>query len=102
MGILTCLVGLAGVAEGQGQAEQAAQLIGAREAFLNIMSDTLPKTSIESTLDQARYESIVTAVYSALSEEAFEATAAKGRDMTLEQAIAFALEWQPEEMEAKI
>jgi predicted ATPase/class 3 adenylate cyclase len=94
MGVLRCLVGLAGVAEGQGHAEQAAQLLGAREAFLETMQVTLPRTSLEPHFAQDRYESIVTAARTALGAEAFTAAITKGRAMTLEQAIALAMEGQ--------
>jgi hypothetical protein len=82
---ISALTGLAGVAEGQGQLVRAAQLLGTVEMFLEI-------TSWASNVSKREYERIRASVRRALGEEAFDTAAAKGRDMTLDEAIAFALE----------
>ena len=81
-----CLIGVAALWEQYGQPEQAAQLLGTAEPFLNTASHP-----VESILVHTEYDRTVAAVRSALSKEAFEAAYAKGQEMTLEQAIEFAL-----------
>jgi tetratricopeptide (TPR) repeat protein len=81
-GIASPLAGLAGVAEGQGRLGRAAQLLG--------VAETSQKPLVK--VFKREYERIYAFVHSALGEEAFEAAAAKGREMSLDEAIAFALE----------
>jgi hypothetical protein len=107
-GLAACLTGMAWTAEGQGQPERAVRLLGTREAFLEaedadwkietvhhklllIGKQTTNDTSPEA-IDPAEYEHFVTAVRDALGEEAFAAALAKGRKMSLDEAIALALE----------
>jgi tetratricopeptide (TPR) repeat protein len=80
-----CLIGIAALWEQQGQPEQAAQLLSTAEPFLK----TIPNLT-ESVIIQIEYDRTAVAVRSALGEQTF-AAAAKGREMTLEDAIAFAL-----------
>jgi tetratricopeptide (TPR) repeat protein len=80
------LVGLAAVALGQGEMERAARLHGATKALY--ASKTAPLSAAES----ARYEGQVASMRAALGEELFAATWAQGQEMTLEAAVAFALE----------
>jgi hypothetical protein len=112
-GVASCLAGLAGVAERQGQGERAAQLLGVTESLLESSDPHLAPffsfvrrifkfplrgthatrgEAYPETIGRIEYERIVNAVCSALSEEAFAAAFAKGREMTLEEAIAYALE----------
>jgi len=86
-GVAACVIGLAGVAEAQGHAERAAQLLGAREPLPEISRGHFH----EDIVVQAEYDRILAAVRAALGEEAFAAALAKGRTMTLEQAIEYAL-----------
>ncbi len=80
------LEGLAVVAGAQGQAGRAARLFGAAEAIREVIhwpltSDNLPE-----------YHRHVAAVREQLDAEVFAAAWAEGRAMTIEQAVAFALE----------
>jgi len=81
-----CLEALAAVAEEQGQVERAARLFGAAEALREEVGAPLPPA------DRARYERYVAAVRAGLDEETFESTWAQGREMPLEQAMAYALD----------
>jgi len=80
------LEGLAEVARVQGQVEQAAQLFGAAEALLEAIGVRL------DAFDRADYERNVATVRTQLGELAFAQAWAEGRAMTVEQAIAYALE----------
>ena len=91
IGVAVCLIGFAGIAEGQGQSERAAHLLGA-------VADIRPKIDglmyKEDLVVQRDYDDLVAAVRRALGEEAFAAALANGRAMTLEQAVELALESQ--------
>ena len=84
-GIGGCLVGWAGVMVKEGQAEQAARLIGAVE--------TLRETNGLHTTPVARaeYEHNEAAIRTQLGEAAFEAARSAGRVMPIEAAIDIAL-----------
>jgi len=80
------LVGLAAVAAGLNQYERAAKLDGAGQAIFDTVAFKVPsndRIEIEPFLQIAREQ---------LGDEGFEALAAEGRAMTMEQAVAFALE----------
>jgi len=76
----------AGLAGRQGQWERAVCLFGAAEALCAMLNCTFPLTGVEE------YERTAAASRAALGTEAFSAAWEAGRAMTLEQAIAFALE----------
>jgi len=78
-------MGMAGVALAEGQAVRAARLVGAAEALGEAMG-----ASVELG-DRADYDRITAAVKAALDERAYQAACAKGRMMTLEQAVEYAL-----------
>jgi hypothetical protein len=80
------LEGLGKIAKAQGQGQTAAQLFGADEA--------LGETGWESSLlnERAAQEQEVTAARAELSDATFAAAWAAGRAMTLEQAVAEALQ----------
>jgi predicted ATPase/DNA-binding SARP family transcriptional activator len=80
--IAETMAGLVVVAGAQGQFVRAAQLSGQIEALL---------TSIGASLDLAEYEKSLADVCAGLGAAAFEVTRAKGRAMTLEEAVAYAL-----------
>jgi non-specific serine/threonine protein kinase len=96
--VAECLEGLAGVAAAERQAEggrhaakdgkvdRAARLFGAAEALREIASSPLPPYR------RADYDRDLAAARAQLGEEAFAAAWAEGRAMTMEQAIAYALE----------
>jgi hypothetical protein len=77
---------LAAVAGAQGQAQQAARLLGAAERLLEGIGIAF------SGGTHSAHARRVTATQTALGEEAFAAARAAGRAMTLEEAIACALE----------
>lgn len=83
-GIAECLEGLAEVARAQRQAERAARLFGAAEALREAIGAPLPPD------DRARYGR-QPAVWSGMDEGEVAAASARGRAMTLEQAIGYAL-----------
>jgi tetratricopeptide (TPR) repeat protein len=80
------LEGLAGVAAAQEQPERAARLFGAAEALREVIGEPLAPAY------RAAHERDVAAVRALLGDATFEAAWAEGRSMTLEQAIAYALE----------
>jgi len=84
--IINCLVGFAGIAQLTGKPERAACLFGAIAAT----SDT-PEQWFEP-VDLVDYQRGLAAVRAQLGEEAFNAAAAEGRALTLEQAVAYATE----------
>jgi len=85
-GIPWCLEGLGWVAMAQGQAERAARLLGAARAWFHL-TDVLSNPG-----DWAESDRNVAAARAKLGEEAFAAAWEAGRAMTLEQAIAEALD----------
>jgi tetratricopeptide (TPR) repeat protein len=122
-GIVACLTGFARIAEQQAQRERAARLLGATETIMEtqdthlapffdfvrrpfrlvpIHPQTTSDTPPEPTVGQIEYGRIASAVRSVLGEEVFEDAVAKGREMSLDEAIAYALEGQPEEMASGI
>jgi len=76
---------LAGVAAGTGRAERAARLLGTAEALREAI-----QVPIES-IDRPDYERFVAMARAGLDDESFATAWAKGRAMTMEQAIAYAL-----------
>jgi len=85
-GIANALEELAKLAGVKGQRERAVRLLGAAESLREAIGAPmyLPERS--------DYEQIVTELRSALGDEAFAVAWEEGRTMTLEQAIAYALE----------
>jgi predicted ATPase/DNA-binding CsgD family transcriptional regulator len=89
-GIAECLEGLASMAGSQGATEHAARLFGASEALREAIGAPMPPVVL------ADYDRDVAAARAQLNMEAFVAAWNEGRAMTLEQAIAFALQPVPE------
>jgi predicted ATPase/DNA-binding SARP family transcriptional activator len=85
-GIITDLEEMAEVAVAHAQAERAARLFGAAEGLRDALGAPLPRA------DRTEDGLSVAAVRAALGEEAFAAAWAAGRAMSLEQAIALALD----------
>jgi hypothetical protein len=86
-----CLDGLAGVATAVGQPIRALRLFGAAEARCNSMRSRL------EPVDQAEHERSVAGARAQLDESTFAAAWAVGQRMSLEQAIARALDQTPPE-----
>ncbi len=85
-GMVNALEGLAGLGAACGDARRAARLFGAAEGV---------RTDIHRPLapcDRPEYERAVTAARAHLDSATFTTAWAEGRAMTLEQAIAYALE----------
>ena len=86
-----CLEGVAELLAGQRLGERAARLLGAAQALRAETGAPLPP------VERARHEGIVAAARAGVAREAaFGAAWAEGAAMSLEQAIAYALE-EPEE-----
>jgi predicted ATPase len=84
--ITMCLVGFAAVAFGVGQGELAVRLLGAASAGRDILDSTLLAD------DCTEYDRRVAAIRGHIDGATFAAAWAAGRALTLEQAIAYALE----------
>jgi predicted ATPase/DNA-binding XRE family transcriptional regulator len=81
-----CLIGFAGIACAEERFERAAQLLGAREAEAEVREITL------QNIDRIELKRLTAVLREELGDASFEALAAQGRAMTMEQAIAYALE----------
>ena len=84
-GAVICFAGLAGILAINGEPEQAARLFGAAELILENIGALEPA-------DQLDFDNYKRLVREQLNEVAFEKARAKGRSMTMEQAIQYALE----------
>ena len=85
-GFAECFEGLAFVAAGEGELERAARLFGAAEAIREAIGRQV------ELADRTAHARTVPAVRAALDEDAFTSAWAAGRAMTLEAAIAYALD----------
>ena len=83
------MAGLAGVAGFAGQPERAARLFGAAETALTAIGAQIWPSN------RRDYDRNVAVVRAALEGKHFSAARAEGRAMTLEQAVAYALDEQP-------
>jgi non-specific serine/threonine protein kinase len=79
------LEGIACVAVTQGKPERAAWIWGAAEALREVINSPLPPAYREI------YELFVVTAKASLNEEAFKEVRSEGQELTMEQAIAFAL-----------
>lgn len=86
LGMIACLAAFAALALMQGKEARAAQLCGATENLLAIMSLNL------FYIDQVEYDHTVAQLRSNMASKILERAWAKGVTMTKEQAVAFALE----------
>jgi predicted ATPase/DNA-binding CsgD family transcriptional regulator len=84
------LAGLSGTAAARGDPERAAQLLGASDSLLEAMGLG------QQPADQPEIDRFEAAVREQLTEEAFKAAWEKGQNMSLEKAIAYALEEKTE------
>jgi hypothetical protein len=86
--ISTCdlLMTSAAITAGTNQPERAARLYGAAQALLETTDYRI------QPFDQAEFDRHIQIARDQLGEARFEALAAEGRLMTMEQAIAFALQ----------
>ena len=85
-GCAWCLEGLAQIAGALGHTVRAARLWGAAEALRTRIGASL------SPAERSRHDGCVAATRARLDAATFEAAWAEGQAMTLEQAIAYALE----------
>jgi hypothetical protein len=86
IGIAACLDGLAGAAGAQGRPVHAARLFGIAQGLRGVAGDQSPLGA------RADYEHDVVTTRAQLEPATFDAARAEGRAMTLEQAIAYALD----------
>jgi len=86
LGMATCCEGLATVALADGQPGRAARLLGAVEAVIERIGATLHWGA------RARFDHNRAAARAGLDERTFVEAWAEGRTMTLDQAIAYALD----------
>ena len=84
-----CLEGLAVVANARGEAGRSGRLIGAAEGLHEAVGVPV---YVYYEPHRSMYEGTVAAVRSWLGEEAFEEARERGREMTFEQAVRYALE----------
>lgn len=84
--IAECLIGLAGIAGAEKNFERAAQIAGATEMQVEARQFPLNDN------DRVELERLGDVLGKELGQANFEAAVAKGRAMTMEQAIAYALE----------
>ncbi len=85
-GIAECLERLAATVERGGQETRAATLLGAAAALRDGLRVPLPP------VERPGYERLVSALRSTLAEEAFAAAWAAGHSLSMDQAVAYALE----------
>jgi predicted ATPase/DNA-binding XRE family transcriptional regulator len=83
-----CLIKFAGIADAETRFERAAQIVGAAEMQVEARQFPLDNT------DQAELKRLTTILRGELGDAEFEALRVKGRAMTMEQAIAYALDDQ--------
>ncbi len=83
-----CLEGLAVVANARGEAERSGHLIGAAEGLHEAVGVPV---YVYYKPHRSMYERTVAAVRTWLGEETFEEARERGREMTFEQAVAYAL-----------
>src|SRR5437667_2425112 len=87
--IAISLAGLGAVACTAQQPVTGVRLLGAAEAMLEAMG------AVQDPVDRAEYEQGLAAARVQLDEEAFAKTWAEGRAMSMDQAIAYALDQVP-------
>ncbi len=85
-GAVACLPGLAAVAAARGRTREAVRLFGAVEALLEQLGTSLERN------ERADYDRYVAAVRTELDQAAFDTAWAEGRNLSLDQAVALALE----------
>ena len=85
-GIVACLAGFAAIAAKQGRVERAARLMSAVETQLSSIGIRL------LYLDKIEYDRNLPLLETKLEEEALNRLRAQGKEMSLEEAIAFASE----------
>jgi hypothetical protein len=83
--VATCLVALAVLAPARGQPRRAAVLFGAAERLRGVIGVALPP------FIRDEHDTHVAAARAAIAAAAFESAWSRGREMPLEQAVAFAL-----------
>jgi predicted ATPase len=83
-----CLEGLAVVANARGEAQRSGRLIGAAEGLHEAVGVPV---YVYYEPHRSMYERAVAAVRSGVGEEAFEEARQRGREMTFEEAVAYAL-----------
>jgi predicted ATPase/DNA-binding XRE family transcriptional regulator len=83
-----CLIGFASIATAKNHVERAVRLLGAAEVQIQIDA----RGGLREDFDQAERERLAKLLRTQLEEATFATNWAEGRAMTMEQAVAFALE----------
>jgi non-specific serine/threonine protein kinase len=84
-----CMAALAGLCRAQGRPERAATLFGVADAMREKSHAIVP------SIDRIEYERNLAAVRKVISEKAFDEAWEQGRQMSLDQAVAYANEVFP-------
>jgi hypothetical protein len=84
VGVMSALEGMAGVYSTAGKSEYAARLIGWSDAFRLKRSDPRPN------IEQADMDKVIAACLAKIGETAFSDAYDEGKNMSLEEAFAFA------------
>jgi predicted ATPase/transcriptional regulator with XRE-family HTH domain len=87
-GIIQCLLGLAGVASATGQGQRAARWCGTAEALLESFDSSIEEQPLD---DRVHYDRTIAAIRAQLDEATFAAAWAAGRALTMDEAIAEAM-----------
>jgi predicted ATPase/class 3 adenylate cyclase len=91
--VATSMVGLARTQLLAGQVKCAATLLGASQTFRESLTPpSVLEGTVEGTVDRAEYRRTVAMVRAQLDEATWQATWEEGHAMSMEQAIAYALE----------
>jgi hypothetical protein len=85
-----CLIGFAGIANAEKHFEGGAKLLGAAETDMEARGP-LPTDRLDQ-FDQREFERLTAVLREEIGTARFEALASEGRSMTIEQAVAYALE----------
>jgi len=84
--IVGCLTGLANLSILAGRPERAARLVGAALGLCAVLGTRL------SAIERGEHDRVVAAARAQLGEEQFQVLLVEGQTMTLDQAVAYALE----------
>ena len=96
--VAVSLVGLASLSLSHRQPQHAARLLGMSQTFReSLVPPTVLEGTVEGTIDRLEYERALAATRAQLDEENWQTAWEEGRDMSMEEAIAYALEDTPDE-----
>ena len=85
LGVVQSLTGLARAAHAQGHHRRAARILGAADALRSAMGYDV------AAVDQSDYDRLLVSTRAALGEKSFNIASARGRTMTLEEVLDYAV-----------